>query len=153
MPLVYLSLGSNLGLRKENIKKAVALLNKNPHFKVERLSSFYETEPVGYKRQPLFINACLKGRTSLSAEALLKFLKEIEKKLGRKKSRRWRPREIDLDILFYGKEKIKRRGLIIPHPRMEKRWFVLKPLAEISPNFRHPVSGLSMRKLLDKIRI
>ena len=151
MPLVYLSLGSNLGQRKRNIKGAIALLNKSSHFKIERLSSFYETKPMGLREQPFFINASLKGKTDLSPEALLRFLKEIEKKLGRKKRRRWGPREIDLDILFYGKEKIKRKGLIIPHPRIEKRLFVLKPLAEISPNFRHPVSGLTMRKLLDKI--
>lgn len=147
MSPVYLSLGSNLGQRKRNIKRAIALLNKSSHLKLERLSSFYETEPVGFRDQPLFINACLKGRTDLSAVALLRLLKEIEKKLGRRKTRRWGPRQIDIDILFYGKEKIKRRGLIIPHPRIEERLFVLEPLAEISPKFRHPVSGLTMHKL------
>lgn len=145
---VYLSLGSNLGRRKRYITKAIALLNKNPLFKLERVSSFYETEPEGFKNQPGFINICLKAKTALLPQELLKFIKEIEEKLGRKKRRRWGPREIDIDILFYGKEIIKQRGLIIPHPRIETRFFVLKPLVEISPNLRHPVTGITMRELL-----
>jgi len=148
MSIVYLSLGSNLGQRKRYIKKAIALLKKNPHFKTERLSSYYETEPTGFKNQPRFINLCLRAKTGLSPDELLKFVKEIEKKLGRKKRRRFGPREIDIDILFYGKKIIKRRDLIIPHPRLKNRLFVLQPLVEISPNLRHPISGLTMTKLL-----
>lgn len=153
MSIVYLSLGSNLGQRKQYINKAIALLKKNPHFESERISSFYETEPAGFKNQPRFINLCLKAKTSLSPDELLKFVKEIENKLGRKKRRRFGPREIDIDILFYGKKIIKRRDLIIPHPRLKNRVFVLQPLVEISPNLRHPVSGLTMRELLRRLKI
>lgn len=148
MPVVYLSLGSNLGQRKRYINKAIVFLNKNPCFQIERISSFYETEPEGFKNQPKFINICLKARTGLSPEELFKFLKEIEKKLGRKERKQWGPREIDIDILFYGKRVIRRKGLIIPHPRLGKRVFVLKPLVEISPHLRHPVSGVTMSELL-----
>ncbi len=152
MPAVYLSLGSNLGQRKGYINKAVALLKKNRLFKLERISSFYETEPEGFKNQPGFINICLKAKTSLSPEQLLKFLKDTEKKVGRKKRKRWGPREIDIDILFYGKKVIKRRCLTIPHRRLQDRIFVLKPLVEISPNLRHPVSGVTMNKLLRRCK-
>lgn len=148
MLTVYLSLGSNLGQRERCINRAIALLKKNPHFELDKISSFYETEPEHYKAQPKFINVCLKAKTSLSPEELLKLVKEIEKILGRKKRRRFGPREIDIDILFYGKKILKQKNLTIPHSRIENRLFVLKPLAEISPNLRHPVSGLTMRKLL-----
>jgi len=152
MSIVYLSLGSNLGQRKRYIDRAIALLKKNSHFKTERVSSFYETEPEHYKTQPRFINLCLKAKTGLSPDELLKFVKEIEKKLGRKKRRRFHQREIDIDILFYGKKIIKRRDLIIPHPRLKNRVFVLQPLVEISPNLRHPISGLTMRELLRRLK-
>jgi 2-amino-4-hydroxy-6-hydroxymethyldihydropteridine diphosphokinase len=91
---------------------------------------------------------CVKGRTRFSAEELLKVIKTIEKELGRKKRKRFGPREIDIDILFYGKKVLKRKGLIVPHPRIKNRIFVLKPLVEISPDLRHPVSGVTMRGLL-----
>jgi len=152
MSRVYLSLGSNLGERKRYINRAIALLKKNPYFKIECISSFYETDPEGFKNQPKFINACLKAKTSLSAEELLKFLTEIEKKLGRKKRRRFGPREIDIDILFYGKKVVKQKGLIIPHPLLDKRIFVLEPLLEISPNLRHPIFGATMRELLRRLK-
>jgi 2-amino-4-hydroxy-6-hydroxymethyldihydropteridine diphosphokinase len=145
---VYLSLGSNLGNRKKYIKEAIALLNKNPAFKLKHISSFYRTEPEEFKNQPNFLNVCLKARTTLFPGDLLKFLKKIEKELGRKKGRRFGPREIDIDILFYGNKCVSKKNLVIPHPRLERRLFVLKPLFEISPNLRHPVSGIAIRDLL-----
>ena len=147
MPLVYLSLGSNLGQRKKNIKKAIVFLRGDSRFQVIKISSFYETQPEGFKNQPKFINLCLKIRTDFSPGRLLKFLKDTEKRLGRKKGKRWGPRVIDIDILFYNKKVINRKGLIIPHPGLEERIFVLKPLAEISPAFHHPGLGLTIREL------
>lgn len=152
MPLVYLSLGSNLGRRKGYIRRAIEILKKSPQFELESISSFYETEPEGLKKQPRFINICLKAKTNLPPDRLLNFLKQIEVRLGRKKRRRWGPREIDIDILFYGKKVLKKRGLIIPHPRLEHRAFVLNPLYEISPYLRHPVSKLTVGQLLRRIR-
>jgi len=131
MAVCYLGLGSNLGNRRKNIKKALGYLAKTKGIKTEKVSRIYETEPVGGPAQNKFLNAAVKIRTSLSPQLLLNTIKKIEKDLGRKRSIRWAPREIDLDILLYANKIIRRRGLIIPHPRMFERDFVLKPLREI----------------------
>ena len=145
---MYLGLGSNLGESRQNLSRAVELLS--PRVNVERISSLYETEPVGYLDQPRFLNAVLRGTTFLSPEELLSKAKEIEMTLGRVPSFQNAPRPVDIDILLYGKLVIDTPELTIPHPRMEERAFVLVPLAEIAPNLVHPVSGRKIKETRDK---
>jgi 2-amino-4-hydroxy-6-hydroxymethyldihydropteridine diphosphokinase len=144
---VYLSLGSNLGDRVKNLRDAIAVLRK-AGVDVTRISSIYETEPVDYLDQPWFLNCAVEAETELPAIALLKGLRQIEADMGSNKLVPKGPRLIDLDILLYGDEVIETPELQVPHPRMHLRRFVLKPLAEIAPNVRHPVSGLSATEML-----
>jgi 2-amino-4-hydroxy-6-hydroxymethyldihydropteridine diphosphokinase len=127
----FLGIGSNIGNRLSNIKKAIHILRKTEGIKVKKVSTIYQTNPKGGPPQRRFLNGAIKINTSLTSLSLLNKLKEIEKTLGRKKTMRFGPRIIDLDILLYGDEKINRKDLQIPHPRMHKRSFVLKPLKEI----------------------
>ncbi|MDD5596151.1 MAG: 2-amino-4-hydroxy-6-hydroxymethyldihydropteridine diphosphokinase [Candidatus Omnitrophica bacterium] len=128
----FLGVGSNLGNRKRFIKLALEKLSKLKGTKIIKVSRTIETKPVGGPPgQGEFLNACLKIETSLSPSALLKNLKNIELELGRKKTVRWGPRSIDLDILLYGNRIIKRKELKVPHPKMLEREFVLRPLLEI----------------------
>lgn len=150
MSVVYLSLGSNLGNREENIKRAMELLGENKVV-IEKTSSFYETDPIGLQEQDNFYNLVIKGRTSLSAENLLITIKKIERTLGRKKTKRWRPREIDIDILLYDDCKINIPNLKIPHPQMKKRRFVLEPLQEINGKIK--IDGISLREILSSGKI
>ena len=131
MVVCYLAVGSNLGNRRKNIKKALDYLAKTKGIKIEKASRIYETKAIGGVAQGKFLNAAIKIKTSLTPQLLLKTVKNIEKDLGRKKTVRWGPREIDLDILLYGNKFIKIKNLVIPHPRMFAREFVLKPLREI----------------------
>ncbi len=140
MVKVYLALGSNVGNREENIKKAINLLAEK--IKDIKVASFYETEPVGYTEQPKFINTVLKGYTKLSPEELLSFCQMVEKKVGRVYRFKWGPREIDIDILLYGDLKIDKPDLKIPHPYMLERDFVMTPLREIEKD---------IDKILEKI--
>ena len=147
--IIYLSLGTNLGNRKSNLKKAIDYLQKNT-IKIEKISSIYETEPVGYKNQPFFYNICIKANTKLTPERLLKVLKKIEKKIGRKKGKRWGPRIIDIDILFYNNIILSKKNLKIPHPEILRRKFVLKPLCEIDSKIIHPEFNLTVVELFKK---
>lgn len=131
MPKVYIGVGSNLGNRKKNIEKAFELLNNTSGIKIKRTSSIIETEPWGYKNQPKFLNTVWEIETNLLPEKLLTTLKKIEKTIGRKKTFRWGPRIIDLDILLYGRKKINKKNLKIPHPELHNRDFVLKGLKEL----------------------
>ncbi|MBU2541105.1 MAG: 2-amino-4-hydroxy-6-hydroxymethyldihydropteridine diphosphokinase [Candidatus Omnitrophica bacterium] len=131
MTLVYLGLGSNIGNRRENIKRALSLLNKDG-LKIREVSKLIETEPVGLRQQRKFLNAVACLSTELSPIKLLRKVKRIEKEMGRKSSVRFGPRIIDLDILIYGNLKLKSKELTIPHPRMHKRDFVLKPLSSLT---------------------
>jgi len=131
MVVCYLGVGSNLGNRRENIQKALDYLTRTKGIKIEKSSRIYETKPMGGPLQGKFLNAAIKIRTSLKPQLLLETLKKIEKDLGRKPTVRFGPRAIDLDILLYGNQTIKTKNLIIPHPRMFRRQFVLKPLREI----------------------
>ncbi|MDD5568632.1 MAG: 2-amino-4-hydroxy-6-hydroxymethyldihydropteridine diphosphokinase [Candidatus Omnitrophica bacterium] len=132
MVICYLSLGSNLGNRRKNIGQAIRKINLLKDTKVLKHSSIIETDPVGGPRnQPKFLNASLKISTLLSPLKLLKKIKIIEKEMGRVKSMRNGPRVIDLDILLYGDKIIREKNLIVPHPRMFVRDFVIKPLAEV----------------------
>ncbi len=147
---VFLALGSNLGDRKANLEKALQLLGER--LSMERLSSLYESEPVGLKEQPLFLNAVCSVKTDIGPFQLLSLLKGVEVALGRVPGFPDAPRLIDLDILFYGNLVIKTDHLVIPHPRLEERAFVLIPLAEIAPDLIHPVSGRSIEDLLTSIK-
>ena len=131
MVVCYLSVGSNLGNRRKNIQKALDYLAKTKGIKIEKSSRIYETEPMSSPPQGKFLNAAVKIRTSLRPQLLLAVLKKIEKDLGRKPTVRFGPRAIDVDILLYADKMIKSKNLVIPHPRMFTREFVLKPLREI----------------------
>ncbi|MBU9710488.1 2-amino-4-hydroxy-6-hydroxymethyldihydropteridine diphosphokinase [Evansella tamaricis] len=131
---VYLSLGSNIGDRHQHLMDAIEQIKLLPGCTVEKLSSVYETDPVGFADQTPFLNMVIKIETSLQPEELLNSTQKIEEYGGRTKTIRWGPRTIDLDILLYNNENIKLKHLEVPHPRMFKRGFVLIPLKEIEPN-------------------
>jgi len=147
MATAYLSLGSNLGDREANIASALKMLGREA--RILEVSSLYETEPVGYKDQPWFLNCACSVETNLSPQALLEFVKAIEKNLGRKPTLRFGPRLIDIDILFYDGLILDSPDLVVPHPRLAERAFVLVPLKEIAPNLVHPLSGLTIEELFE----
>lgn len=134
--IVFLSLGSNVGDREENLRAAIAALPELG-VKIKKVSSIYETEPVDLLEQPWFLNCVVEGETTVPPIELLKRLRELEKRMGSKKPVARGPRLIDLDILVYGQQSIDSRDLQVPHPRMHLRRFVLAPLAEIAPGFKH----------------
>lgn len=144
--IVYLALGSNLGDRLANLKQAIAALP--PQMEVTAKSSVYETPPWGYEDQPKFLNQVIKATTYLDAEPLLKHLKRLEVALGRQESFPKGPRLIDMDILFYDDLVLNNASLIIPHPRLHERGFVLLPLMDINPELVHPVNKKSVREMV-----
>ena len=144
--IVYLALGSNLDDRAANLKQAVAALT--PQLDVKAKSKVYETPPWGYLDQPKFLNQVVKAKTYLEPEPLLKHLKRLEVALGRKESVPNGPRLIDLDILFFDDLVFKSPSLVIPHPRLHERAFVLVPLMDIDPELVHPVNRKSVREML-----
>ncbi len=146
---VYLGLGSNLGDRESNLAQALAMLVEK--VRLEKYSSIYETEPVGYSEQPDFLNMVCSGSTDLDPFDLLTFVKEIEKGLGRVPSFPNAPRPIDIDILFYDDQIIRSESLTIPHSRIAERAFVLVPLSEIAPKLIHPENGKHVEELLSEI--
>lgn len=130
---VFLSIGTNIGAREENLERAVELLGRV--VQVKTVSAIYETAPVGYIDQPAFLNIAVHVQTEKSAQEMLLFCQSIENELGRVREIRWGPRVIDVDILLFNEETIDEEHLIVPHPRMYERAFVLVPLVEIGTNF------------------
>jgi 2-amino-4-hydroxy-6-hydroxymethyldihydropteridine diphosphokinase len=144
---VYLSLGSNVGERAKNLQDAIEAL-AGAGVEVSRVSSIYETEPVDLREQPWFLNCVVEAHTHLPPLELLEALRAIETRMGSKKLVAKGPRLIDMDILLYGDETIDTPELQVPHPRIHLRRFVLAPLAEIAPQSRHPISGLTAAEML-----
>lgn len=145
----YLSLGSNLGNREDNLDMALKLLSQR--MRLGKVSSIYDTEPIGNTAQPRFLNLACEVFTHLSPEGLLALAKGIERKMGRR-GKSGEPRTIDIDILLYGDKVIETHDLTIPHPRMAERSFVLVPLAEIAPDLIHPVSQKKIKEMRDAIK-
>ncbi len=151
MKRVYIALGSNIGEPIKNIKNAIALLNDGG-VKLIKSSSFYHTEPYGVKDQPDFVNSVIIAETTLSLKELFNLIKKIEKNMGRKKNIKYGPRVIDIDIIFYENLIYEDANIIIPHPKMVERSFVLYPLEEIDPLFLHPLLKETISQLKNNLK-
>jgi 2-amino-4-hydroxy-6-hydroxymethyldihydropteridine diphosphokinase len=147
----YIGIGSNLGDRRDLCSRALGLLSMLPHSRLIAYSSAYETEPVGDVGGP-FLNLVARVDTELSVRRLMLLLEETERGLGRNLEKRAGPRTMDLDLLFYGDRIIHDGDLVVPHPRLHERRFVLTPLAEVTRNFLHPVLGQTLSTLLAALR-
>ena len=152
MTKVYAGIGSNLGNKRENIIRAIDRINAYEEICVREKSGFYDTSPVGGPPQPDYVNCVIGLETEVEPQTLLKEFKEIEIEQGRRSGVKWGPRVVDLDILLYGDRIVNDHNLKIPHERMHERVFVLEPLCEISPDIKHPVSGISISELLEKLK-
>jgi dihydroneopterin aldolase/2-amino-4-hydroxy-6-hydroxymethyldihydropteridine diphosphokinase len=149
----YIALGSNLGDREANLRKALAVLIQSPGIEVRKISSMMQNPAHGGPDDaPEFINAAAEVVTTLPASALMKRLLEVEAELGRERRAKWEPRVIDLDLLLYNRNIISTQELIVPHPLMHERIFVLKPLAEIAPQAFHPTLNATVVQLLERLR-
>ncbi len=148
---VFLSLGSNLGNRMKSLQNAREALP--PFVTIQKISTVYETPPWGYTEQPPYLNQVIFGKTDLLPLELLKAIKEIETRLGRKKTFRFGPRSVDIDILLYDELILVTSSLVIPHPRMLQRGFVLVPLAEIAPNLIIPGTPRTVREHMQKVAV
>ncbi len=149
MPVIYLSLGSNLGNRSANLQAAQQALP--PAVNIQAISPVYETAPWGYSDQPAFLNQAVQAETRLDPYALLAHLKDIEARLGRTPTFRYGPRLIDLDILLYDDLAITSPSIAIPHPRLHERAFVLVPLAALAPDLVHPTLHQPIHLLLESV--
>lgn len=147
----YIALGSNLGDRRATLDAALRLLAGSPGVTVTRVSSFYDTAPVGKTDQPRFLNAVAQIETSLPPRRLLDLLLALEAQLGRVRTEHWGPRTLDLDLILYGQRIISEPDLVVPHPLMHERPFVLEPLAEIAPDAPHPVLKMTAAELLHRL--
>ena len=145
-----MALGSNIGDRVAQLNRAISAL-QSQQILVRAASPVYETAPWGLTEQDNFLNACLTIETSLLPSELLQVCKKIELELGRKKEVHWGPREIDIDILFYGSELISKADLSIPHSEIANRQFVLKPLTDLAPNLIHPTLQQTIQELSAKL--
>ncbi|MCL6576400.1 2-amino-4-hydroxy-6-hydroxymethyldihydropteridine diphosphokinase [Kyrpidia sp.] len=149
---VYLGLGANLGDRETYLRQAVTGLQRDLEPIRMKLSSLYETDPVGVEHQPLFLNACLFLRTAAPLQVVHQVARDTETRLGRTRTIRWGPRTIDIDILLFDNLVVNTPELQIPHPRMHDRIFVMVPMAELAPELRHPVLGQTMAEIAEQAR-
>ncbi|MDR2425838.1 MAG: 2-amino-4-hydroxy-6-hydroxymethyldihydropteridine diphosphokinase [Endomicrobium sp.] len=152
MKVIYLSLGSNIGNRAENLVSALSFLQSSGFVNILKISSFYKTSAVGLCQRD-FYNIAVKAETNLQPEELLCLVQNIEFLIGRKPSKRWGPRIIDIDILFFGNEIVKADNLFIPHKEIQNRLFALCPLNEISPDFVHPVLNRKINEIVQESRL
>jgi 2-amino-4-hydroxy-6-hydroxymethyldihydropteridine diphosphokinase len=137
----FVGIGSNLGDREDNLRRAVELLSAEQGVEVMAVSEIRETEPVGPVEQGAFLNGAVRVETGLGPRELLERLLAVEQRLGRVREERWGPRTIDLDLLLYGDEAVDEPGLTVPHPRLHERRFALEPLADLAPSLEIPGKG------------
>ena len=149
--LAYIGIGSNLGDPIRNCNLAIRAMAADRRNRIIQISPFYRTEPVGKKDQHWFVNAVAALETCRSPRGLLDFLQTIEREMGRERREKWGPRIIDLDLLFYDDQVIQTEGLVIPHPRLHERRFVLAPLRDIAPDLRHPLLNKPISELLAEL--
>ena len=152
MKTAFIGIGSNLGNKLENCKRAIDLMGKMPNSHVTAQANYYLSEPVGVTGQDWYLNTVISLSTDISSHGLLEKLLEIERLLGRVRKKRWEARIIDLDLLLFDLEIIKSENLTVPHPLMHQRRFVLKPMIDLSPELKHPVLNKTMAKLLDDLK-
>lgn len=150
MNIVYIAFGSNIGDRGAAIEEALNLIEQN-EMKIVKKSKIYETEPYGYVDQPSFLNGAVEVETNLSCRDVLERLLSIENQIGRVREFKWGPRIIDLDIIFYNNEIYDEEDLKVPHPDMQSRDFVLKPLNDLCPDYVHPVLDKTIGELLGEL--
>ncbi len=150
--ICFLGIGSNMGNPATNCAVAERHISDIGGVAVLRRSSLYRTQPVGFEEQDWFVNGVIEIRTALGPRPLMDAILGVEDKMGRTRNRKWGPRIIDIDILLYGQGVIDEEDLVIPHPRLHKRRFVLVPLDEIAPHAIHPVFGVSVGGLLDRLQ-
>lgn len=151
MTIVYIALGTNLEPRAAHLEKALELFRALPDVEVKRVSSIYESKPVGYLDQPDFLNLVFEAETDLLALDLLDNCQSIEEELGRVRTIRFGPRTLDADIVLYGAEIFEEERLIVPHPRMQERAFVLLPLQELNPEFVVPKWNKTVNELVAEL--
>ncbi len=150
--IAFIGIGSNVGDKVKNCRQAITEINQCKHNRLMAQSALYKTEPIGYTQQDWFINCVIEIETSLTAYELLHLLENIELSMGRKRSFKWGPRIIDLDIIFFDEETIQCEELTVPHPELEKRAFVLVPLCEIAGDYIHPVLKKSISQLMAQLK-
>lgn len=149
---VYIALGANIGDPEANIRGAIKEISNDDRFRDLRDSKLIRTKPYGVIDQPDFLNGAIEVKTILTPSELLEFTSSIENKFKRKRDIHWGPRTLDLDIIFYDDEIIDTKDLIIPHPEMHKRDFVLEPIADLNPNLIHPIYRMRVSEMLEKLR-
>ena len=150
--ITYIALGSNVGDKLLQCRKAISEILKIDRHRLLARSSFYKTQAIGYTAQDWFVNAVIKLETELEAHELLRLLKALESRLGQRETFPWGPRTIDLDLLFFDDVQIHSEELVIPHPLLHERRFVLVPLAEIDPHLVHPVLRQTIHELLTQLK-